>query len=489
MNHFKPFVSALAFLLLIATTLVAANQPSSRPNILLLYADDQRDHTLGCAGHPLVKTPNLDKLAKEGVRFENAFVSTSTCWVGRASLFTSCYERKHLYRAKPGPLDPELCDSSYFAILKQAGYRTGHLGKEHVNLSSESAKAMFDVRRRLFRRPFFKKQPDGSERHETQILGDWGIEFLKEQPKDQPFCLQLSFNATHAEDGDKRPGIGHFPWPKVTNGMYEDLKMPLPKLKDPAIYESQPDFLKASINRQRFFWRWDTPEKYQTNMRAYFRMISGIDHVAGRLVDQLKAQGLADNTIIIYTADNGYYLGDRGFAGKWTHYDQSLRVPLIVHDPRLPKSKRGRVLPQMALNSDIGSTLINLAGHPVPDSHTGRSLLPLIEGDTVADWREDFLCEFLAVPNTIPRWEGVRHKDWVYARYFVDGVDKLPFEFLHDLENDPDQLKNLALKLKESDELKEIRARCDELIASVGPPMKAVPEKISSRKKPKKKKK
>ncbi len=489
MNHCKPFASALAFLLLIATTLVAANQASSCPNILLLYADDQRDHTLGCAGHPIVKTPNLDKLAKEGVRFENAFVSTSTCWVGRASLFTSCYERKHLYRAKPGPLDPELCDSSYFAVLKQAGYRTGHLGKEHVNLTSESAAAMFDVRRKIRRGPSFKKLPDGSERHETQILGDWGIEFLKEHPKDQPFCLQLSFNATHAEDGDKRPGIGHYPWPKVTNGMYEDLKMPLPKLKDPAIYESQPDFLKASINRQRFFWRWDTPEKYQTNMRAYFRMISGIDHVAGRLVEQLKAQGLADNTIIIYTADNGYYLGDRGFAGKWTHYDQSLRVPLIVHDPRLPKSKRGRVLPQMALNSDIGSTLINLAGLPVQDSHTGRSLLPLIEDDKVTDWREDFLCEFLAVPVTIPRWEGVRHKDWVYARYFVDGADKPPYEFLHDLENDPDQLKNLALKLKDSDAMKKMRARCDELIASVGPPMEAVPEKISSRKKPKKKKK
>ena len=182
MNHFKLSASALASLLFIATTLVGENQPSSRPNILLLYADDQRDHTLGCAGHPIVKTPNLDKLAKEGVRFENAYVSTSTCWVGRASLFTSCYERKHLYRAKPGPLDPELCDSSYFAVLKQAGYRTGHLGKEHVNLSSESASAMFDVRRRLFRRPFFKKLTDGSERHETQILGDWGIEFLKEQP-------------------------------------------------------------------------------------------------------------------------------------------------------------------------------------------------------------------------------------------------------------------------------------------------------------------
>ncbi|MEM1294569.1 MAG: sulfatase-like hydrolase/transferase, partial [Verrucomicrobiota bacterium] len=339
-----------------------SNAPGSQPNILLLYADDQRNHTLGCAGHPIVQSPNIDRLAKEGVRFENAFVSTSTCWVGRASLFTGCYERKHLYRAKPGPLDPDLCKTSYFAVLKKAGYRTGHLGKEHVSIASESAHLMFDVRRKIGRKPYFKKLDDGTTRHETQILGDWGIEFLKEQPAGQPFCLQLSFNATHAEDGDRRPGIGHFPWPKVTDGMYEGEEMPLPPLNNPAIYESQPDFLKESINRQRFFWRWDTPEKYQTNMRAYLRMLSGIDHVVGRLVEQLEKQGIADNTVIIYTADNGYYLGDRGFAGKWTHYEQSLRIPLVVYDPRLAEAKQGRVLPEMALNSDIASTLIDLAG-------------------------------------------------------------------------------------------------------------------------------
>ena len=218
----------------------------------MLYADDQRNHTLGCAGHPVVKTPHLDRLAKQGVRFENAFVSTSTCWVGRASLFTGCYERKHLYRVPSSQLDPALCESSYFAVLKKAGYRTGHLGKEHVNIEGDSARLMWDVRQRIGRKPYFKEQPDGTMRHETQILGDWAIDFLKEQPKDQPFCLQVSFNATHAEDGDKRPGIGHFPWPKVTDGMYEDQQMPLPPLNDPAIYEAQPDFLKASLNRNAF---------------------------------------------------------------------------------------------------------------------------------------------------------------------------------------------------------------------------------------------
>lgn len=470
-------------IVVLATSLLApwtAHAAADRPNILFLFADDQRNHTLGCAGHPVVETPHLDRLAADGVRFENAFVTTSTCWVSRACLFTGTYERRHLYRMKPGPLDPELCRASHFAVLKKAGYRTGHLGKEHVSLAPESAAAMWDVRRKLGRNPYFKKQPDGSERHETQILGDWAIEFLEEQPPDRPFLLQLSFNATHAEDGDKRPGIGHYPWPKVMDGKYEDRSMPLPRLNDPAIYESQPEFLKQSLNRQRYFWRWDTPEKYQTNMRAYFRMLSGIDHVAGRLVAQLEKRGLADNTIIVYTADNGYYLGDRGFAGKWTHYEESLRVPLIIFDPRLEKEHRGQVRQEMALNSDLASTLIDFAGLPIPGCHTGRSLLPLTRNVPVPDWRSDFLIEFLAVPRTIPQWEGVRDSEWVYARYHVDGPDLPPFEFLHDLKKDPDQVVNIMTlpqhlrTERHALALGKMRKRCDQLIAEAGPGMKEV---------------
>ncbi|MGI9470380.1 MAG: sulfatase-like hydrolase/transferase, partial [Rubripirellula sp.] len=460
---------------------------AQRPNILLLFADDQRNHTLGCAGHPIVKTPSIDRLASEGVRFSNAFVSTSTCWVSRACLFTGCYERRHLYRVGGGALDPKLCDTSYFTVLKNAGYRTGHLGKEHVSIDADSAAKMFDVRRKIGRRPYFKPQDDGTERHETQILGDWGVEFLREQPQGQPFCLTVSFNATHAEDGDRRPGIGHYPWPKVMNGRYDDVVVPPPALNDPAIYESQPEFLKQSINRQRYFWRWDTEQKYQTNMRAYFRMLSGIDHVVGRLVAQLDAQGLAENTVIIYTADNGYYLGDRGFAGKWTHYEQSLRVPLVVYDPRLPESKRGRVVEQFALNSDLASTMIEMAGERRPTSHTGQSLVPLTRGETPDDWRHDFLCEFIAVPTTIPRWEGVRDTDWVYARYYVAGPDRPPFEFLHDLKRDPNQLVNLAAvpaaqrNSSNQTALEAMRVRCDELVSHHGPAMKDLPEKRSKR--------
>ena len=222
-------------------------------------------------------------------------------------------------------------------------------------------------------------------------------------------------------------------------------------------------------------------------MRAYFRMISGIDHVVGRLVKQLEEQGLADDTVILYTADNGYYLGDRGFAGKWTHYEESLRVPLVVYDPHLPNAKQGRVLPEMTLNSDVGSTLIDLAGLPVPEAHTGRSFASLMQGDEKSRWRKDFLCEFLAVPGSIPRWEGVRGERMTYARYFVDGPEKPPYEFLFDLKNDPKQLTNLARGKSDHPLLERMRNRCDELVAETGPAMQAVGE--TQRKSKKKKQK
>ncbi|MCA9037828.1 MAG: sulfatase [Planctomycetaceae bacterium] len=476
---------------LLATRILTPAVAAKPPNILFIFTDDQRNTTMGCSGHPVVRTPHVDSLATSGVRFENAFVSTSTCWVSRACLFTGCYERRHLYRKQPGPLDPDLCRSSHFSVLKAAGYRTGHLGKEHVTLSDVSAEEMFDVRRRLGRNPYFKEQPDGSQRHETDIIGDWACEFLDQQPSAKPFCLQLSFNAPHAEDGDRRPGIGHYPWPQSTDGMYEDQTMPLPRLRADSIYDAQPDFLKASINRQRFFWRWDTPEKYQTNMRAYLRMLSGIDNVVGRLRNKLSELGIADNTIIIYTADNGYYLGDRGFAGKWTHYEESLRVPLVIYDPRATQSNRGRVEPSMVLNSDLGPTIIDLAGLKAQSAHTGHSLLPLLQNQKPEGWRTDFLCEFLAVPATIPEWEGVRSDRWVYARYFVDGKDETPFEFLHDLQNDPDELVNLASTEESTsspsvvEALQSMRKRCDELVARNGPSMKEIlSESTASKKRP-----
>jgi len=163
--------------------------------------------------------------------------------------------------------------------------------------------------------PHFIELEDGSKRHSAEIKGDQAVEFISQQSADKPFCLSLNFNAVHAVDGNLTPGNeGHYPYPAAVANLYEDIEMPLPKLSDSEIFDNHPDFLKNSLNRERYFWRWDTDEKYQINMKAYYRMISGYDNVMKRVLEALKEKGLHENTIIIYSADNGYYMGNRGFA-------------------------------------------------------------------------------------------------------------------------------------------------------------------------------
>jgi arylsulfatase A-like enzyme len=329
----------------------------------------------------------------------------------------------------------------------------------------------------LNRNPYFKKQPDGSLRHLTEIIGDRAIEFLRGCKEEKPFCLSVSFNAAHAEDSDK---VNHYPWPKAEDGLYEDVTIP-PPLVSTDFWEKLPAFFHTAMHRDRWFWRWDTPEKYQRNVRAYYRMITGLDRVIGRVLGELEDLGMADNTVVIFSGDNGYYKGSRGFAGKWSHFEESLRVPLVVYDPRLAKDLRGRVLDQMALNVDIPATIVDVAGLEVPELYQGCSLMPLILGKEPKDWRRDFFCEHLFDNATIPKWEGVRGERYVYARYF----ENLPEgEFLHDLETDPRQLKNLVGDPDRADTLARMRRRCDELRDEYGG--EYTPEKFPTvRRKPK----
>ncbi|TVP83004.1 MAG: hypothetical protein EA353_00045, partial [Puniceicoccaceae bacterium] len=358
-----------------------AAEATTRPNVIFFLTDDHRNDGLGVAGHPVLKTPVMDTLAEQGVRFENAFVTTSICMASRASILTGVTERTHGNTFGQPPVPGPIARLSYPVLMRDAGYRTGFIGKYGVQMHQFNPAREFDVFHPVNRTPYFKQMPDGSQRHETDLCADHAIAFLQAQSPDQPFSLSISFNAPHAEDRDRRPGIGHFPWPPSTDGMYEDIKIPPPRLSDPAIFEALPDFLRHSMNRERYHWRWDTPEKYQTNMRAYFRMISGIDNAIGRIIDTLRDEGLADNTVIIVTGDNGFYLGERGLSGKWSHFEESLRVPLIVYDPRLPAEKRNRVVAEKALNIDIPATLLDLAGIPAPDLYQGQSLLPLVRGE------------------------------------------------------------------------------------------------------------
>ena len=443
-------------------------QAEERPNIVFFFTDDQTVSTLGCYGNPIVQTPNIDALAARGTRFENAFVSQSICWVSRTTILSGLTGRSYGTASNPDVARADAVEALYSDILRQRGYRTGYFGKWHAKMPRGYRQAEhFDHFEAIGRSPYYKRQADGSLRHETELIVDRGIEFIRDQPQDKPFALNMWFNACHAEDGDRRPGIGHFPWPRSVDGMYEDLTIAPPRLNDPAIFENLPDFLKTTINRERYFWRWNTDEKYQTNMRSYYRMVSGIDHAIGRFIKALEEAGLAENTIIVYSADNGYYMANRGLAGKWSHYDDALRVPLIVADPRVASDQQGQATDALALNLDLPATFLDWAGADVPERYQGRSLQPVVEQGKPVDWRTETFHEHFAVRNRIPAFEGLRNERFKYVRYFDHGNE----EFLHDLKSDPDELINLASAPEHAGTLQAMRERTTARVAELGGPL------------------
>jgi len=447
--HFLPLLGAAC--LTAMSPSVAAEEPD-RPNILFLLADDQRSDVLGCYGNKLINTPTLDRLAKHGFRFENSFCEVPICAASRASTLTGLTQRTHGYNFGEFPVPTKFIKTSYPSLLKSAGYRIGFAGKYGVNFAKRGLREEFDFFRDIGRNPYLHKMPDGSIRHETDLCADAAIEFVESNPQDQPFCMSVSFNASHAEDGDKRPGH-HFQWPESTNGMYEDITIPPPALADEKFNQAMPPFLKKSsnLNTVRYSWRWDTPDKYQANIRAYYRMISGIDHAVARVIDCLKKESLDQSTIIIYTADNGFMMGDRGTAGKWNHFEQSLRVPLLIYDPRTPEPNRGQVVDQLVSNLDLASTFAELAGVEIPEVHQGRSLVPLLQSSPPTEWRTDLFFEHKF--RHFNDWTGIRDHRFKFAIYH-DEPDG-PYECLYDLEKDPHELVNLA----DHPEFREIRSK------------------------------
>ena len=443
------------------TTKCAKNQKQSemsdRPNIIFLLTDDQRWKALGCAGNPIIKTPNMDFLAQNGVRFEKAFVTTPICAASRASLFTGLYERTHGYTFTKPPIAENYLYHSYPYLLRQAGYQTGFVGKFGVNVEKKLIREMFDSFKPS-QYPYFK-EIDGKKIHLTDINMDNAISFVRNVEKGQPFCLSVSTWAPHADDGAEE----QYFWPEACDDLYRDVTIPEPGLSDPAFFEAMPEFAKESMNRIRWYWRFDTPEKYQKMVKGYYRMISGVDMALGRLMEELKKQNMDQNTVIILMGDNGYYLGERGFAGKWTMHDLSIRVPLIIYDPRRSEKDRGQVLQKMALNIDVTPTILDLAGVSIPEMYQGRSLLPIMRGDNT-DWRSEILTEHLWDSNPdIPQTEAVRTEQWKYIRY-----PKHPdFEELYDLEADPNESNNLVGESRYHDKLRELRKKCDRKIQAL----------------------
>ena len=431
----------------------AGRGPAARPNVLFILTDDQRFDALGCAGNPIIRTPNVDRLAGEGIRFERAFVTTPICAASRASILTGTYERTHTYTFTKPPLARAFTDISFPVRFRQAGYRTGFVGKFGVAVGEDVPGEMFDFTR--FDGFPYIQTINGVERHMTDVEGDWIIDFLRGVEPGRPFCLLWCPWAPHADDDDPQ----QYFWPPAVDDLYRDVVIPVPEMAAPEYYDAQPAFLKNTMSRTRWGWRFDTPDKYQSMVKGYYRMISGIDLVLGRIRGELARLGLDGNTVIVYTSDNGYFLGERGYADKWLMYDLSIRVPLVVYDPRAPRASRALVKRDLVLNIDLGPTLMDLAGIAVPPQVQGRSLRPLLGRRTPA-WRTEIFCEELWDHPEIPRSECVRTERWKYIQYPAHPE----YVELFDLANDPDEKRNLAGDPGHARVLAELRERCGRTI-------------------------
>jgi arylsulfatase A-like enzyme len=431
---------------------------SKRPNIIFLLTDDQRWDTIGYTGNSIIQTPNMNRLASQGVTFTNAFVTTSICSCSRASIFSGQYTSRHKIYDLKTSFSQKAFKKTYPAILKEAGYRLGFVGKHGVGRKFPSE--TFDVWHGIDGQPKYEHvDENGNYKHMTQIMGEQSIDFLQTCDKDQPFCLSVSFKAPHVQDGDPR----QFIYDPAYKDLYKDDHIPVPKTADDHYFEMLPKFLQKSEGRKRWQMRFSTPEKYQQSVKNYYRLITGIDVVIGKIRKELKKLDLDDNTVIILNGDNGFYLSEHGLAGKWFPHEESLRVPLVVFDPRADKKTRGTKPEQMVLNLDITPTILELAGTDIPDTMQGKSLMPLIKGQN-PKWRTDFYYEHLLDYKPIPKSEAVRTKRYKYIRYF----EQQPvYEELYDLKNDPYEIKNLVHDPDYKHILRSLQNRCDQLSKEV----------------------
>jgi arylsulfatase A-like enzyme len=424
---------------------------SKRPNIIFILTDDQRWDMLGCAGNPIISTPNIDQIAKKGCMFTNAFVTTPICAASRASILTGLYERTHQFTFKTPPIKKAYTDISYPYLLKQAGYRTGFVGKFGVKLEA-SIDSIFSSKK-ISGFPYWK-EVNGKKRYLTDLQGEQAIQFIQESVEKEPFCLSVSFSAPHADDDSKE----QYFWPPALDTLYANVKMPVPATAANEFYESLPGFLKGTMNRERWHWRFDTPEKYQQMVKGYYRMITAVDQTIGKITNELDRLGIADNTIIIFMGDNGYYLGDRGYADKWLMHDVSIRVPLIIYDPRSYASNK-KTLDQVVLNIDVAPTILGLAGITVPGRMQGKSLVPLMEGK-ITNWPDLIFCEHLMNDPQIPKSECIRTKQWKFIRY----PGHPGYVELYNLIDDPWEEHNLASNKMYDHKIAEFQGQCDNRI-------------------------
>lgn len=461
---------AVAILLLLCTSVNAqqgaARPTGARPNIIFLLTDDQASYSLGCYGNQDVSTPNIDSLARDGISFRGHYDTTAICMASRASIITGMYEYKHGCNFSHGPLLQEHWQRSYPIRLREAGYMTAFAGKIGFEVKGSGGgkatlpeadfdmwgagpgQTSYETSKNKSMAKYAKDYP-----HSSRSYGAFGRDFIQNAAQSgRPFCLSISFKAPHKPDQ---------PDPKFDH-VYADKTFTKPKNFG---REKGAHFSKQSHQGRQYerFVSWGYRDRYDEAMAVYHQLVYGIDVAVGMIRQAVVASGVADNTVIIFTSDNGFMCGSHGYGSKVLPYEESSKVPLIIYDPRHPNSGRGYQCGALTAGIDIAPTILALAGLSRTANMDGKSLLPLYNAPQASI--HDYVSLINVWGPKAAQSLGVVTRDHKYIWWPYASGDFVATEELYDIANDPLELANLAANPDHRDDLQRLRTTYDRAVA------------------------
>ncbi len=460
---------------------------SAPPNLVFIMSDDHAAHALSCYGSRINQTPHLDRIAEGGMRFDAAFCTNSICAPSRAAILTGTYNHVNGVTTLDTPLDNTLW--TFPAELRAHGWQTAIFGKWHLGHGANADPSGFDTWRVLpgqghYHNPVFLDHERGIDErggYVTDLITDDCLDWLDERDQSRPFALFCHHKAPHRT---WEPDEKHFT-------MYEDEEIPFPDtFRDDLVGRAEVvqavrmrmmdldpiTDLKATVPPgltldEEIDWR------YQRYIKDYLRVVASIDDNVGRLLDWLDDAGLADNTIVVYTSDQGFFLGDHGWFDKRLMYEESLAMPLMIRHPE--RVTAGTTSDDIVVNVDFGPTLLDLMGVDVPSHVQGRSFAPILDGGRPDDWPESMYYRYWMHndgAHAVPAHYGVRTRTHKLICYYNDPLGQPgaqepanPVEWeLFDLVADPMEVDNIHGKPDTEAITLELRAELDRLQAAVG---------------------
>lgn len=438
---------------------------TNQPNILFIMSDDHAAHSISAYGSRINKTPNIDRIAEGGMRFDNCFCTNSICTPSRASILTGTYNHINGVTTLVTHMDNRL--QTYPKLLQENGYQTAIFGKWHLGEGAEHCPAGFDdwavvPGQGLYHNPefIFKGAGGGTRKtvkgYATDIITDLSLDYLKNRDPDKPFCLMTHHKAPHRawEPDEKHAHLylnEEIPEPETLFDDYQNRSSAAAAAKMRVGVDMTPLDLKCIPSNhlsEDDMRSW----AYQRYIKDYLRVVASIDDNVGRLLDYLDENGLAENTIVIYTSDQGFFLGDHGWFDKRFIYEESLRMPFLVRYPHAAKA--GSVNKDIVSNMDFAPFFLDAAGVDVPEEMQGHSLEPLLRGETPADWRQSFYYRYWMhgdASHNVCAHYGIRTHHYKLVYFYNDGLDQPgavgethePEWELFDLEKDPHELNNI----------------------------------------------